>query len=336
MLAAGFDMDVAGPLLKGVLEQPVDDIDDVRIVGIRLLVAGPQFQQLLEVAQATGFLFAAGAADRLGQAIELQGQALDVQRAGHHPSHRALENMGQVCFPGTDVRLGAGHGNALPIHGHGKDLVPLGEGEGHQRRDAGHVDAQGVDTQVRLTGLPGQPGREAVQVQMCAELLQVGQLLAGDHFQGMQQVTGCLMPDAHDLFGGILADAALGQQFTQQFAEVQPAVLGKVRGAHGRFLGAVVQMWVSDHEQPRIVPGASRECLPRVAGFCRDQPAACRREGSASSSSTSQTLIRLRSFAPITWPDASSGRRVPPPYTAWRPAAASTPAAAPGTAGRSG
>jgi hypothetical protein len=51
LLAARFDVDIAGALLEGVLEQPVDDVDDVRVVGVRLLIAGTEIEQLFEVAE---------------------------------------------------------------------------------------------------------------------------------------------------------------------------------------------------------------------------------------------------------------------------------------------
>jgi hypothetical protein len=41
-------VDVAGALLEGVLPQPVDDVDDVAVVGIELAVALAQLHQLLE------------------------------------------------------------------------------------------------------------------------------------------------------------------------------------------------------------------------------------------------------------------------------------------------
>ncbi|MNS47366.1 hypothetical protein D3C71_731280 [compost metagenome] len=56
LLAPGLDVDIAGALLKGVLEQPVDDVDDVRVVGVRFLVAGAKVEQLLEVAQGVDLL----------------------------------------------------------------------------------------------------------------------------------------------------------------------------------------------------------------------------------------------------------------------------------------
>ncbi len=49
-------MDIAGPLLEGVLEQPVDDIDDMGVVGVRLLVAGAEIEQLLEIARVVASL----------------------------------------------------------------------------------------------------------------------------------------------------------------------------------------------------------------------------------------------------------------------------------------
>jgi hypothetical protein len=47
-IAPRLDVDVAGALLEGVLPQPVDDVDDVLVVGVELAVALAQFDQLLE------------------------------------------------------------------------------------------------------------------------------------------------------------------------------------------------------------------------------------------------------------------------------------------------
>ncbi len=62
LLAARLDVDVAGALLEGVLEQPVDDGDDVRVVGVRLLVGGAEVEQLFEVADAADLLVRRGGA----------------------------------------------------------------------------------------------------------------------------------------------------------------------------------------------------------------------------------------------------------------------------------
>jgi hypothetical protein len=41
--AAGFYMDIRGALVKGVLQQPVDDLDHVLVIGIRMF-AGAKIQ----------------------------------------------------------------------------------------------------------------------------------------------------------------------------------------------------------------------------------------------------------------------------------------------------
>ena len=41
MLAPRLDVDVARALVEGVLPQPVDDVDDVLVVGVELLVGLP-------------------------------------------------------------------------------------------------------------------------------------------------------------------------------------------------------------------------------------------------------------------------------------------------------
>ncbi len=172
LLAPRFDVNIAGALLEGVLEQPVDDIDDVRVVGVRLLIAGAEVEQLLEVADAADLLVGAtGAADRLGQAIELDGEALNVRRVGHHPFDRPLEHVGQVGFPAMHEGLAAGDGHGAAVHRHGEDAVALGKGVGHQRGDGGDVDLQRIDAQVRLTGTLCEPDGQCFQIELLARPL---------------------------------------------------------------------------------------------------------------------------------------------------------------------
>ncbi len=52
LLAAWFQVDIAGALLDGVLQQPVDDMHDVRVVGTGLGLALAKLQELFEFAQA--------------------------------------------------------------------------------------------------------------------------------------------------------------------------------------------------------------------------------------------------------------------------------------------
>ncbi|RMS03717.1 hypothetical protein ALP75_205130 [Pseudomonas syringae pv. actinidiae] len=93
-------MDVAGALLECVLEQPVDDVDDVRVVGVWLLVTGTELEQLLKVAHVAHFLLRRiGTADRLRQPEKLHRHALDVSRVGDHTLDLQLEHVRQVRFP---------------------------------------------------------------------------------------------------------------------------------------------------------------------------------------------------------------------------------------------
>ncbi len=193
LLAARFDVDIAGALLEGVLEQPVDDIDDVGVVGVRFLVTGAEVEQLFEVAQVARLLIdRGGAADRLGQAIELHAQALDIHRVGDHPLDRQLEYVGQVGFPAADVRLCAGDGDGVTIDRYREDLVALGKGVGHQGCHGRHVDFQRVDAHVGLAGLLGQPQGQVLQVQALARAAEIVQVLVGNELQRMQLAIGAV------------------------------------------------------------------------------------------------------------------------------------------------
>ncbi|MCY1413633.1 hypothetical protein D9M71_290660 [compost metagenome] len=217
LLATGLDVDVAGALLERVLEQPVDDVDDVGIVGVRLLVAGAEVEQLFEIAEGADVrVGAVGPGDRLGQTEKFDAQALDVHRVGHHALDRQFEHVGQVSLPAADIRLGAGHGYRLAVDGYREDLVALGEGIGHQRGHGRDVDFQWVDAQVRLAGLPGQPQGQALEVQRFAGAAEIVQLLAGNELQRMHLPKGGVAAAGIEcVFGRILADKALGDEFAQ-------------------------------------------------------------------------------------------------------------------------
>ena len=55
-VAPRLEVDVAGALVEGVLPQPVDDVDDVLVVGVELAVGLAQLDQLLEVADAAALV----------------------------------------------------------------------------------------------------------------------------------------------------------------------------------------------------------------------------------------------------------------------------------------
>ena len=89
-LAPRLEVDVGRALLERVLPQPVDDVDDVLVVGVELLVALAELDQLLEVVAQREVLAArlVRALDRLGEAEELRGVLRDVERIGDHQLRR--------------------------------------------------------------------------------------------------------------------------------------------------------------------------------------------------------------------------------------------------------
>lgn len=56
LFSARFEVDIAGALFDGVLQQPVDDVHDVGVVGAGLGVALAELQQMLQFTQASGLL----------------------------------------------------------------------------------------------------------------------------------------------------------------------------------------------------------------------------------------------------------------------------------------
>jgi hypothetical protein len=52
--APRLDVNVAGTLFESVLPEPVDDIDDVLVIGVELAIGAAEFDQLLERRQVAG------------------------------------------------------------------------------------------------------------------------------------------------------------------------------------------------------------------------------------------------------------------------------------------
>ena len=141
-IAPWLDMDIAGALLERVLQQPVDNIDDVLVVGIGLLHRS-QLQHLLEVGHpgtSVSPVGATGPVYRAGHGIKLGGVAGDEPGIGQHPAHALAQHVFQVALPGLDVRFAAGDHHLLVVDLHRQDAVALGEGPGHDLGDGGDVD----------------------------------------------------------------------------------------------------------------------------------------------------------------------------------------------------
>ncbi|MCY1411480.1 hypothetical protein D9M71_268680 [compost metagenome] len=170
----------------------------------------------------------AGATDRLRDLEKRLAELADLHRACQHALDRPLQHLGQVRFPGAYIRLCAGHGDAAGIGGQREDAMAPGEPCGHQAGEPGKVDLQGIDMQVRLASLPGQPLAQGTQVQALAGIAQVGKLLAGDPFEWV-----LLVLHGRADVAIIRADALIGHQLVKQGAEVKPAIFAEVVHACG-------------------------------------------------------------------------------------------------------
>ncbi|MNH13435.1 hypothetical protein D3C79_730070 [compost metagenome] len=184
LVASWLQMNIAGALIEGVLQQPVDDGDDMGIISLMLLAVCAQLEQLFKIGRCRrGDWLAAGAVDRAGEVEECLAELADLHRAGQHAFDRASQHLGQIGFPGPDIGLGTGHGNAKVIHSNRQNAVTPGKGRGHQASGCVEVELQRVDVQIGQSGLLGQPLAQGFQIQALAGLAWVRQGLAGDVFE---------------------------------------------------------------------------------------------------------------------------------------------------------
>ena len=221
LLAARFDMDIAGALLEGVLQQPIDDAHNVRVVGVRFLVCGAKVEQVLDAGSGPGDFQLAGAVDRTGDIEKLPAQVADAFRAGDYPLDLPFEDVGQVALPAAYKRLRTGHRHAVGIHRDCKYAVALGKCCRHQGGNVGCINAHRVDAQVGLASIGGQPLAQPFQLQHLARLARVGQPAAGDDLQRMVRVVG----GWHNTLGVFGVDDVLCNQCIQQGNKVEWAIL---------------------------------------------------------------------------------------------------------------
>ena len=225
---AGLNVNIRGALVKGVLQQPVDDLDDVLIIGIRMF-AGAKIQQLFEILVAghTGALAAAGLADGVGQLIELHRIPPDVLGVGDYATDVLANSLLKVLFPVAFERLSTGDQNLIGTDLNGQDAVALGEGVGHHPRNGRRIDLQRIDMIVRLVGPIGQPVGQSVQIQRETAVL-AGQGGNGHQFQRVAfsflAVAGCRAEVGREHpFGVFLADFTAGYKRSANISQGQGA-----------------------------------------------------------------------------------------------------------------
>ena len=139
-IAPRFNVDIRCALIKGILQQPVNNLDHMLVVGIRVF-AGPKVQQLLEVLGAGGIgrIVAAGLADGARQLIELDGVTADILGVGDHAADVFSDRLAQVAFPVTFEGLGAGDQHFILADFNRKNAVSLSKGIGHHPGNRGCV-----------------------------------------------------------------------------------------------------------------------------------------------------------------------------------------------------
>ncbi|MNI44941.1 hypothetical protein D3C73_993400 [compost metagenome] len=192
------------------------------VVGI--YIAGTaQFDQLLEAGQGGVGLathVATGTAHRAGDAEELHGVTVQVERIDHRQLDAQAGQVLQVAQPFLCQRLAGGHQHALAIHRQRQEAMPARIGVRGHGGDRGDVDPGWIDAQVAAAGALGQPLGEAFQIEVAAVAggqLEVGQQHQRMHFTG---IAGALRGKT-DALALVRSHHAIGQQGRRNLFELQ-------------------------------------------------------------------------------------------------------------------
>ncbi len=224
-VALRFEVDVRGALIERVLPEPVDDVDDVLVVGIELAVAGAHFDQLLEIVaqRGVGGALVARALDRLGQREELRGVLLDIERVGDHQLDQAARDARNLFFPFEIERVRRGHGQLGLGHVHREDVEACRVGGRHDVGHAGEVGFQWIDAEKRQLHLARHPFREPVQRQRAMRRMRRLQLALRHRHQRVHGRCGVVQNRRSLrvlLLGMGLVDDPVGHQPTEDMLQI--------------------------------------------------------------------------------------------------------------------
>ena len=120
-IPAWLQVDVAGALIEGVLQQPVDDAHDVLIVGVKF-TGFSELHQLLEIAHAADWRRPAvfgGSGDRAADGVELGQVAFQIQRVGDDAVEVQPQHARELVLPLAYIGLGGGDGYPVTGDRHG-------------------------------------------------------------------------------------------------------------------------------------------------------------------------------------------------------------------------
>ena len=241
-VAARLDMDVTCALLESVLPQPVDDGDDMLVIGVERAIAAPQFNQLFEIGRtgATDVATLGCAPHRLRQTVELDHVTRDIVRVGDDPTDRPAQNGRQLLFPLGHEGLGGGDHHLARRHLDRQDAEAVGVSAGHHFGHRGEIHLQRIDVEIVVAAPAGHPFGQRIQAERAMRRVQRTPLLPGQQRQRMIAAApvAALMQEIprHGL-----AEQAVGHHAIHQFLQgdlVFPCVLAGRKLFHPILHGA--------------------------------------------------------------------------------------------------
>jgi len=183
---ARLDVDIARPLIEGVLPQPVDDVDDVLVVRVELAIGLAELDKLLEIRKLRAIVAAlVRPLDRLGEIVELDDVAIDVQRIREHPLDLELQDPGKLLLPLAQKGLGSRDDRLFRRDLDRQDPEALGIGARHDLGHRREIDLQGIDVVVRQSDLFSEPLREMLDMEQLVGRDRRFPLLVGEDRQRM-------------------------------------------------------------------------------------------------------------------------------------------------------
>ena len=219
LLAPRLQVNIAGALVKSVLPEPVHHLHHALVIGVDLLVALAQFHQLLKTGTAAVAARLVSGLDRFRESEKFGGVALNLQRTGQHPAHRAARLALHFGDPVDDEGFRHSHHQFSRADQHWQDLVALGKSCAHGVSHLADIDLERVDAQVVESGAPGQPLREQLDVE-CLVVAGTAHRNTGQAQQRMLHALG-LRATRRDALRFLCADDLIELQPLDQAAPIK-------------------------------------------------------------------------------------------------------------------
>ena len=197
-VAPRLDVDVARALLEGVLPQPVDDVDDVLVVGVELLVRLAELDQLLEVRRGrrAGRSAAAPRPSSTSRGCRTRPGSARCRAGWRSRAGSRACSMRAAPAP-SRARAARRSRSPLPcaLTATGRMRKRVGVGGRHHLGDGGEIDLQRIDVEVLQPGLRSH-SVSALERERLVRRLRRPPLLVGDDDQRMQWCARCILRSA--------------------------------------------------------------------------------------------------------------------------------------------